>query len=88
MTLLEAGAAGLPAVVTDVGGNGEIVIDGESGFVVPTGDSHAFANVLAKLVREEGETSSGTKMGAGSRRIGAMVLGSVSHSFNRERYDN
>jgi len=52
MTLLEAGASGLPSVVTDVGGNREIVADGESGFVVPPGDEEAFAEALAKLVAD------------------------------------
>ena len=54
MTLLEAGASGLPSVVTDVGGNGEIVVDSVTGYVVPSGDEEAFANALLKLVDDEG----------------------------------
>jgi glycosyltransferase involved in cell wall biosynthesis len=53
MTLLEAGATGLPSVVTDVGGNSEIVANGESGFVVPAGDEEAFAEALVKLVEND-----------------------------------
>ena len=53
MTLLEAGAARLPCVVTDVGGNSEIVADGETGIVVPAGDEEAFAEALFKLVENK-----------------------------------
>lgn len=49
MTLLEAGACGLPCVVTDVGGNGEVVKDGTSGYVIPLGDEKRFADSLLDL---------------------------------------
>ncbi len=37
--LLEAMATGLPAIVTDVGGNAEAIEDGENGFVIPPLDN-------------------------------------------------
>ncbi|MEM1268602.1 MAG: glycosyltransferase [Bacteroidota bacterium] len=43
MVLLEAGASGLPAVATDVGGNAEIVVHGQTGYIVPPGDSAALS---------------------------------------------
>lgn len=49
ITLLEASAAGLPCVVTDVGGNAEIVRDGVSGAVVPPSDGEALARALKEL---------------------------------------
>jgi glycosyltransferase involved in cell wall biosynthesis len=55
ISLLEAGAAGLPSVVTDVGGNPEVVIDGESGIVVPKGDAAALCRALARLMQDSGE---------------------------------
>lgn len=46
MVLVEAAAAGLAVVTTDVGCAGECVVDGESGKVVPVGDVFAFAQAL------------------------------------------
>lgn len=42
-SLLEAMAAGIPIVATDVDGNGEIVKSGENGFLVRVGDRAGFA---------------------------------------------
>ena len=50
MVLLEAGAAGLPIVATAVGGNGEVVRDGESGFLVPPRDSEALGAGMLRLM--------------------------------------
>lgn len=50
--VLEAMAAGLPMVVTDVGGNAEAVIDGETGFVVPAKDPQALAVAIRRLVND------------------------------------
>lgn len=43
-TVLESMASGLPVVATDVGGNRELVAEGESGFLTPTGDIAAMAS--------------------------------------------
>jgi len=50
VALIEAGAAGLPVVATDVGGVAEVVRDGASGFVVPPGDAAALAARLGTLL--------------------------------------
>jgi glycosyltransferase involved in cell wall biosynthesis len=52
LALLEAGAAGLPIVATDVGGNGEIVHDGETGRLVPAGDPATLAETMLSLLRD------------------------------------
>ena len=49
VTVIEAQAAGLPVVSTDVGGVRDVVADGESGFLVPPGDIEAMADALAML---------------------------------------
>ncbi len=50
MALLEACAASLPMVATDVGGNGEIVRDGTTGRLVPAADAQALAEALLALL--------------------------------------
>lgn len=50
LALLEAMAAGLPAVVTSVGGNAEVVEDGVSGMLVPARDAQALAKALSTLL--------------------------------------
>ncbi|MCE7981233.1 MAG: glycosyltransferase family 1 protein [Caldilinea sp. CFX5] len=50
MVLSEAGAAELPAVATNVAGIGEIVKDGETGLLIPTGDVPALTKALRTLI--------------------------------------
>jgi glycosyltransferase involved in cell wall biosynthesis len=48
VSLIEAGAAGLPAVATDVGGVGEVVGE-QTGILVPPGDPAALAGALRQM---------------------------------------
>lgn len=52
MAILEAMMAGRPVIATRVGGNPEIVLDGETGFLVPSKDSHALAESLITLLKD------------------------------------
>jgi hypothetical protein len=52
VTIIEAQAAGRPVVVTDVGGVRDVVADGETGYLVPAGDTDAFAGRLAALASD------------------------------------
>jgi glycosyltransferase involved in cell wall biosynthesis len=51
LTLLESMAHGLPVVVTRVGGNAEVVVDGETGFLVPPRDVASFSEKVIALLR-------------------------------------
>jgi glycosyltransferase involved in cell wall biosynthesis len=50
MVLLEAAAAGLPIVTTRVGGNEEVVLDGQTGFLPPPRDDAALASAMLRLM--------------------------------------
>jgi sugar transferase (PEP-CTERM/EpsH1 system associated) len=45
-TILEAMASGLPVVATDVGGNRELVVESETGFLVPRSNPKALADAI------------------------------------------
>ncbi len=50
--LLEAAAACVPVVATNVGGTAEVVVHGETGLLVPPGDADALAEGLKRLLSE------------------------------------
>jgi glycosyltransferase involved in cell wall biosynthesis len=52
IALLESMSHGLPVVVTRVGGNPEVVMDGETGFLVPPKNSAAFAEKVVCLLQD------------------------------------
>ena len=52
ITLLEAMACGRPIVATDVGGNRDIVVDGETGILVPVGDPGTLARRVCELLND------------------------------------
>lgn len=61
LTLLEAAAAALPIVATRVGGNAEIVTDGESGLLVPAGQAHVFADALEAMAMRSDRRAMGAR---------------------------
>jgi glycosyltransferase involved in cell wall biosynthesis len=64
---LEAMAHGLPVVATDVGGMSEQVVVGETGWLTPARDVHAFAEALCEAAHDAGRRE---RFGeAGQRRI-------------------
>ena len=65
VVVLEAMAAGKPMVVTQVGENPHVVVDGETGLTVPPGDPQALAIGLRTLLRDAGMRQ---RMGHAARR--------------------
>jgi len=64
LSLLEAMAAGVPPVVTKVGGMPEVVRDGENGFIVPPGNVAALASRISFLLEN---AQLAAKMGVAAR---------------------
>ena len=49
-TVIEAGAMGLPSIVTDINGSREIISDGENGLVVPPKDVESLREAMVKML--------------------------------------
>ncbi len=52
-SVLEAGAMGLPQIVTDINGSREIIKNGENGLIVPSKDKEALYVAMKKLYEDE-----------------------------------
>lgn len=52
-TVLEAGAMGLPQVVTDINGSREIVVDGVNGLIVPPQNADALYEAMIKMIEDD-----------------------------------
>jgi glycosyltransferase involved in cell wall biosynthesis len=84
LAILEAMAAALPVVATDVGGVSEAVIDGETGLLVPPGDPAALASSLGALL--DGPARAEALGAAGRARAeSAFSIEAMTRAY-RERY--
>jgi len=63
---VEAAACQLPVIASDIGGLPEVVLDGETGFLVPSRDDRAVAERLDRLIADE---SLRKRMGIAGRRF-------------------
>ncbi len=71
---LEAGAAGVPVVATAVGGTPEVVIDGETGYLVAPGDPKSLARRIIELISNSEK----------ARMLGSAALRHVCQQFSFE----
>ncbi len=77
-TVLEAGAMGLPSIVTDINGSREIIVEGQNGTIIPSKNEQALYDAMWKMVnhREWRE-----KMAANAR---GMIASRFEQSFVRK----
>ena len=77
LAALEALAAGVPVVATDVGGVGEVVVPGSTGWLVPSEDTGAFAAVFSTLADGVALRTLRSRSSVTGRQFGVsrMVLG-------------
>ncbi|MEL7535948.1 MAG: glycosyltransferase [Pseudomonadota bacterium] len=80
VALLEAAAAALPVVAFHAGGVGEVVIDGETGLLVASGDTAALAGAVCKVL---GDRELARAYGVAARR---RIQASFSVSEHVERH--
>ena len=52
-TPMEAGAMGLPNIVTDINGSREIIVNGENGLIVPSKDADALYDAMERMLTDE-----------------------------------
>jgi glycosyltransferase involved in cell wall biosynthesis len=51
-TILEAMASALPVIATDVGGNADLLADGETGEILPASDPQGMADCMIRLATD------------------------------------
>ena len=49
---MQAGAMGLPAIVTDINGCNEIIEEGKNGTLIPAKDAGALQNAMERMMRD------------------------------------
>lgn len=52
-TVLEAGAMGLPSIVTDINGSREIIVENENGMIVPPRDADALFVAMRRMINDD-----------------------------------
>ena len=75
MTVVEAGAHGLPVVAARSGAFPEVIRDGETGLLVPPDDPQALAKALQRLIADPDLR----------RRLGDAARAHVAASFSVEK---
>ena len=71
-TVLEAGAMGLPSIVTNINGSREIIVEGENGIIVPPQNIYALYSSMKEMVENP---------------VKRLALASASRARVAERYE-
>ncbi len=78
VALMEAAACGVPVAATTVGGIPELVVDGETGWLVPPRDPQALAGALRRLLAD---APARRRMGRAARERAVRLL-SIEHQVD------
>lgn len=62
--VIEAGAMGLPSIVTDINGSREIIIESKNGTIIPARDADALYQAMKRIITDNARTAA---MGASAR---------------------
>ncbi|MFH0955626.1 MAG: glycosyltransferase family 4 protein [Candidatus Falkowbacteria bacterium] len=54
LVIVEAANHGSPIIMTDVGSAGELIINNESGLIIPIGDKEKLVEAMLKMIEDEG----------------------------------
>lgn len=65
-TVLEAGAMGLPSIVTDINGSREIIVEGQNGVIVPSKNFEALFDAMMTMMRDK---SARERMASNARQM-------------------
>lgn len=52
-TVLEAGAMGLPSIVTDINGSREIIVQGDNGIIIPSHNASALFDAMLEIMNDK-----------------------------------
>jgi glycosyltransferase involved in cell wall biosynthesis len=80
--VMEAAAAGVMAIATDVGGTGEVVLDDVSGILVPSGDEQSLIDAIGMAVADRHRVE---EMGQSARK---RALKNFTWAAALDRYDS
>ena len=83
--VIEAGAMGLPSIVTDINGSNEIITDGLNGIIVPVDDTSALTEAIRRFVDNKEDCS---KMAMASRKSVAERFEQTFVRTNLKNYYN
>jgi glycosyltransferase involved in cell wall biosynthesis len=51
--VMQAGAMGLPSIVSDINGCNEIIEEGKNGLIIPAKDTKALQRAMIKLIKDQ-----------------------------------
>ncbi len=77
-TVLEAGAMGLPCIVTNINGSNEIIEDGKNGIIVPVKDADALYEAMKRMINDM----------EGRLRMATSARAMIAERFDKEFVQN